>query len=597
MWIAALSIANFRGVRDGELRFAKHPVLIGENNAGKTTVIEALTLLLGRDRLLRELTEHDFFGSAPAPATRIKLVATITGFSANDPAQNTDWFREGRAVPKWLDPQSGSILSANDKPDLLLCCQIAVQAYFDHESLSVEMVRYFHDHDAPIDPFASDDVTVVPPKLINQLGFYLVRASRTWDKVLSWGSELFKRAVVAAGAQPSAALLGERDRLREPVQPIEADPQIAALIERVNGEIARCLPGAPKVQLRVTGTDSRAVMDAVTAHFAVHGGPSIPAGRQGSGLVSLQGLMLLLELGRLRADSGEGFLMALEEPELHLPPANQQQLIQRVQALSTQTFITTHSPLLAALAQPESITVLTNKKGELSAVPLLSRPLTHAAPNWERRLFQSNRIDLLTALMQRSILVPEGLADFLLLRTILKPLMLTEGWSATMSVQFGINVGVIPTHDASVLATFNALSKLHGHVNCLVDGDPAGIEYAKKLAALQDKPQAIIRWHNGAVIEDIVEWLLMASPGSTLPGLAGIAALPPKNEADITKLLIEKKADLVRYEAVAEAISQAQQCRARAAELFESLAKVCVGQGQQQQRFAQDANGVWVFIP
>ena len=56
------------------------PVLVGPNNCGKATVIEALALLFGRDRMVRTLTEYDFFGGNPQPTDRIRLIATVTGF-------------------------------------------------------------------------------------------------------------------------------------------------------------------------------------------------------------------------------------------------------------------------------------------------------------------------------------------------------------------------------------------------------------------------------------------------------------------------------------------------------------------------------------
>ncbi|MFX8262764.1 chromosome partitioning protein, partial [Acinetobacter baumannii] len=77
--------------------------------------------------------------------------------------------------------------------------------------------------------------------------------------------------------------------LRAPAQPIDVDPSIQPLIANLNSELARSFPNAPKVQLRLTNTDSRSVMEAVSAHFAGNDGFSIPAGRQGSGLVSMQG--------------------------------------------------------------------------------------------------------------------------------------------------------------------------------------------------------------------------------------------------------------------------------------------------------------------
>lgn len=104
MRVADLRIENFRGIRRGLIHFGPHSVLVGANNSGKTTVIEALVLLFGRDRLIRTLTEHDFYGSNPKAADRIRITATITDFEPNDPAEHRNWFIDGRAVEKWYDP-------------------------------------------------------------------------------------------------------------------------------------------------------------------------------------------------------------------------------------------------------------------------------------------------------------------------------------------------------------------------------------------------------------------------------------------------------------------------------------------------------------
>ena len=115
MRIFDLKIKNFRGVGESVITFGKHSVLLGPNNVGKTTVIEALALLFGRDKLVRELTEHDFTGSTPAPADRIFLVATVTDFVPDDPGTHMDWFRDGRAVEKWLDKNTGTVHPARDR--------------------------------------------------------------------------------------------------------------------------------------------------------------------------------------------------------------------------------------------------------------------------------------------------------------------------------------------------------------------------------------------------------------------------------------------------------------------------------------------------
>ncbi|BEV17785.1 AAA family ATPase [Herbaspirillum sp. DW155] len=592
MRIASLEITNFRGVREAHIVFQKHTVLVGANNTGKSTVIEALTLLFGRDKLIRELSEHDFYGSNPKPADRIKLVATISDFEGNHPERNSDWFREGRGVPKWLNEKTGAVSAVETKEFTKLCCQIAVQAYFDSDSLSVEMFRYFHDHDNPIDPFALDSPVPVPGKLIQQFGFFLVRANRSWDRVLSWGSELFRRTVNAAGAQPAAAILAERDRLRTPNNPIEDDSEIAQLVSNVNAQLAKFIERSPALNLRLTNTDSRSVLETVVAHFAVKDGHSVPAARQGSGLISLQGVMLLLELGRLRAESGEGFVMALEEPEIHIPPSSQQQLVHRVQALSTQTFITTHSPSVAALADPTSVLLLRNENGNMLAEPFLHEALPNTAPAWQRKLFQIMRVEVMTSLMHPHIIVPEGRADYYLLRTILRAVVLGDGWNSEESPVFGLEIGVVPTEDAKVILTYQALSRLHGAVCCLVDGDAAGNDYVKSLLAEKTRPKAIIQWDAGAMIEDVVGWILEAAERDAWAELRDTSNPPSTDVVQLVAYLKAHKVDIVAYETIASVIGRHRGCRERAVGLFTGLAATC--NGQENEHFKLNGD-VWTF--
>ena len=334
MKIALLRIENFRGIRSGTIQFRDHSVLIGPNNSGKTTIIEALALILGRDRLVRNLTEHDFFGSNPQSADRIRLVATITGFEPEDFAEHPDWFLDGRGVPAWFDPQSGDVVPEKTQDDQALACQIAFAARFDRESLEVETARYFHDYDEA-DIFAEDSFISVPAKLIRELGFFLIPASRSWDRMLSFGSELFRRVIRSGGGLPAETILAERDRLRDPDPRLEEDERLGPIVNEVNTEIMRLLGTPSSLRFRVTATDSDSVLELVVPHFITGAGTTVPFKRQGSGLISLQSLFLLLHFGQKRVEDGEGFCMALEEPELHLPPAVQRRVLSRLQSLST----------------------------------------------------------------------------------------------------------------------------------------------------------------------------------------------------------------------------------------------------------------------
>ncbi len=109
------------------------------------------------------------------------------------------------------------------------------------------------------------------------------------------------------------------------------------------------MASAPKLQLRLTATDSDSVLESVMPHFVQGAGPTLPSQRQGMGLVSLQSLLLLMQFGKARAETGQSFVLAVEEPELHIQPSQQKRLVNRLNALCDQTIVTTHSPIVAAM--------------------------------------------------------------------------------------------------------------------------------------------------------------------------------------------------------------------------------------------------------
>ena len=65
MRIRRIDINNFRGIREAMLIFHGHTLLLGGNNVGKSTVCEAIDLVLGPERLSRQppINEHDFYQS------------------------------------------------------------------------------------------------------------------------------------------------------------------------------------------------------------------------------------------------------------------------------------------------------------------------------------------------------------------------------------------------------------------------------------------------------------------------------------------------------------------------------------------------------
>jgi hypothetical protein len=391
LFIQRLKISGLRGVQNADITFGKHSVLVGPNNNGKTTIIEALALLLGRDRLVRRLTEHDFHKSRPIETSRILIIATVTGFPENDPQHSPSWFAIGRGgVEKWLNPNTGSLAASADGQHTELSVQIAFSARFDLQELEAETVRFFVDDEATLgDPFHEDTVvTPISSKTLQELGFFMVPASRTWDKWISFTSELFRRLVATLGGLPATAIRDARERLWEPEagQKLEEQDGLTTIVEQANDELGKLMPSSPRLQLRITGTDSSSVLESVVPHFAHGDGPTLPSARQGTGLTSLQSLLLLMQFGKARADANRSFVLAVEEPELHIQPSQQKRLVNRLNALCDQTIVTTHSPLVAAMFPVEATYFVDNKDGQMSVSPL-SKTAPAGPSNHKQHLF------------------------------------------------------------------------------------------------------------------------------------------------------------------------------------------------------------------
>jgi hypothetical protein len=529
LFLRKLTLTGFRGIKSGEVLLEPRTALIGANACGKSSIIDAISLLLGRTKIVRGLTEHDFYGSDPGPTDRFRVVGTVCGFSNADPARNTEWFRARRAIPKWIDKMGR--IHAKATPDTDLCAEIALVGRFDAEELEVETTRHFCDGTAAtIDPF--DDTfpaELVPGHLLHDLGLFVLPARRGGEGIVSFASELFRRTISNAGGLPASEILTLRNQLRSPLLPIEASPQLAAIVASINQRLEGLLSEKPKLRLLLTATDAESVLTALVPHYAM-GGRVLPASRHGSGLMSLQTLLLLLEIGRLREEQGLNFILALEEPELHLAPGIQTRLVAAANRVGAQTISTTHASRVASAYAPTQVQVLSLSKGVLTSVPLLSAPLPPSATNSTRKLFYQNKTKLIDALMHPFVLVPEGSLDVEWLTRLA-----SAGEPYQEQPAFTSVFGLAPTENGEVAYTVKEVRARRPNVVALTDGDAPGRRYEAEVRA-QTADAICVGWHDNWTIEDVVGWVLSAD-----------ATVLPRIETSITSLSFATVGDLVVF--------------------------------------------------
>jgi len=579
MHIVRLKISGFRGVRSADVALGRHAVLVGPNNSGKTTIIEALALLFGRDRLVRRLTEHDFHGSAPDETARILCIATVTGFAPNDPHHHPSWFSPERGVEKWFDPRAKTLSAAPDAQHVDLAVQIGFGARFDLDELEPETIRFFVDDEATVgDPFAEDaHLRTIHAKVLQDLGFFLVPASRTWDRWISFSSELFRRVVATRGDMPAQAVRAERQRLWTPPDGarLEDQPGLSEIVNAANEELGALMASAPRLQLRLTATDSDSVLESVVPHFVQGTGPTLPSLRQGMGLVSLQSLLLLMQFGKARAETSKSFVLAVEEPELHIQPSQQKRLVNRLNALCDQTIVTTHSPIVAAMFPAPDTLFIETRGGVLSAKPLMD-PVPAQPTNHQQHLLYAWRQKLVAALMHECVVIPEGVSDVAWLEALQTALELHQGWHnpGAGTPLLSTFVGVVPTIDAKIADTFALVSAVHARPCILVDGDNDGRGYFEVVKTSNPPPRCVVFWPENWAMEHMVSWIADADETTMLRALGAALGTPFADQQALTAHLLTQKSYAPTHESAAVTLMASAACRARTVLLLNALCEV-----------------------
>lgn len=77
MRVLQIKIENFRGIKNADLTFGGHTLLVSGNNVGKSTVCDALDLVLGPDPKGRNQPGADVRGSLKLPKWKAAAPQTL----------------------------------------------------------------------------------------------------------------------------------------------------------------------------------------------------------------------------------------------------------------------------------------------------------------------------------------------------------------------------------------------------------------------------------------------------------------------------------------------------------------------------------------
>jgi putative ATP-dependent endonuclease of OLD family len=410
MKITRLNIQNFRGVRSAELFFDGHTLLIGRNNVGKSTICEALDLVLGPDRLTRTppVEEFDFYngrylelelGEARSIPIRIEVLLTdLTDEVTRQCFANLEhWHkREHRLLG------SGEVDQV-DGVEVERCLRLSAVAKYDpEEDQFVARTIYSGEEDS------GDDPPSVPSRVKRSIGFLYLRALRTGSRALSLERGSLLDIILRMKEVRTGLWERTRKRLADLDPPIDADAtELGAILDEIERRLSDYIQTGGERSTRLFVSQlTREHLRKTIAFFLRMGEGEVPIPFQeaGTGTLNILVLALLTFIAEIRKDN---IIFAMEEPEIALPPHTQRRIAKYLMEETTQCFITSHSPYVIERFEPEKIMRLSrDASGTLTGIPVTLPQLMK--PKAYRQNF---RRALAEAMLGQGVVVGEGITE------------------------------------------------------------------------------------------------------------------------------------------------------------------------------------------
>lgn len=410
MKVVQLTIRNFRGIKKAELAFDRHTLLLGMNNVGKSTVCEALDLVLGPDRLAKfpPIEEFDFYNAEylgadgqEAPTARVEVLLTdLSPEVERICSPHTEfWHRQDKRLL-----ESGEVDKANP-PDVVRCLRLETIGQYNSEEDEFEANTYFSHS-----PHEADGkLTKVPRQTKRLFGFLYLRTLRTGSRALSLERGSLLDIILRLQGVRTGLWEQSIRRLRGLDPPIDHDAtDLVPVLETIEKRLAQYIPINSEdraTKLFVSQLTREHLRKTMSFFLSVSPDQNpVPFQEVGTGTLNTLVLALLSFVADIKKDN---VIFAMEEPEIALPPHTQRRIANYLLEETTQCFVTSHSPYVIERFSPEQILILRrNDIGEVTSTPVSK------ATSLKGKLFKRHaRRGLAEAMLGAGVIVSEGITE------------------------------------------------------------------------------------------------------------------------------------------------------------------------------------------
>lgn len=361
--IDIVRICGFRGISNIEIALPRVTVLLGQNNAGKTSVIKALQLAIGD--YSRYLSDEDFHISEDgkrqeAITVDIRLIPVADKARASEFSE--EWQQElGAKIQAEADGKQYVAIRTTAKPD-------RVKGGYIIERYEMESWPVYNE-------WEKVNFRKKLGKRLEAVPFIPIDAQRDIHTELKEKSSFVGR--VLSSVEYDDTDVAELERMvaevnKEAIEKSEPLKRLKTHLDNLN----QSFEGSGQTELTPFPKKIRDLSKRFSVNFGESDKSSFSMEYHGMGTRSWASMLTVKAFTELLAknheEEAEPFfpIMAAEEPEAHLHPNAQRTLYRQLIDVPGQVIISTHSPYIAGLAELHEIKYLNKPESSVQVYQL-----------------------------------------------------------------------------------------------------------------------------------------------------------------------------------------------------------------------------------
>ncbi len=354
--VDTVRIANFRGIKEVEVSLAPNTLLVGANNAGKTSFLKALHLALGADR--RSISKEDFHddgSNEKADSKDILIDIRIVPFDYENNKRITVF------SDNWAEKVFGSYIKTDSDDNEFICYR--TRGFYDllkgysFETLELtnwEPYESLNDEKEIISPWKNTIAKIKFPK-IEAIPLFFIDAQRDIQIDLkdrsSYLGKLTERLEIK-----DAQIIEIEGKLNKINSDIVNESPILEHLKITLQELNKTVNSqGTGVEISPINKKIRDIGRNLNINFKDTDKESLPLDYHGMGTRSWASVLTLNAFiswneNPKNENVKDPFfpIIGLEEPESHLHPNAQRHLFKQLDEIKGQKIISTHSPFIAA---------------------------------------------------------------------------------------------------------------------------------------------------------------------------------------------------------------------------------------------------------